>query len=102
MKRFKGRMFSKPLLVVFAKVPKFRETKYVLGEGNKRIEQNFIQEEKIIFSKFDENKQFEKGDVFKPIMGTLQTFREYNSRQDFEVKLYYFVEGDNGMSMTAL
>ena len=28
IKRFKGRMFSKPLLVVFAKVPKFRETKY--------------------------------------------------------------------------
>ena len=28
MKHFKGRMFSKPLLVVFAKVPKFRETKY--------------------------------------------------------------------------
>ena len=28
IKRFKGRMFSNPLLVVFAKVPKFRETKY--------------------------------------------------------------------------
>ena len=84
IKRFKGRMFSNPLLVVFAKVPKFRETKYVLGEGNKRIEQNFIHEEKIIFSKFDENKQFEKGDVFKPIMGTLQSF----SRIWFKTKNY--------------
>ena len=35
-----------------------------------------MDEEKIIFSKFDENKQFEKGDVFKPIMGTLQRFFE--------------------------
>ena len=70
--------------------------------GKQRIERNFIHKEKIIFSKFDENKQFEKGDVFKPIMGTPQRFREYNSKQDFEVKLYYFVEGDNGMSMTAL
>ena len=69
IKRFKGRMFSNPLLVVFAKVPKFRETNMFWGEGNKRIERNFIHEEKIIFSKFDENKQFEKGDVFKPIMG---------------------------------
>ena len=56
----------------------------------------------MIFSKFDQNKQFEKGDVFKPIMGTPQRFREYNSKQDFEVKLYYFMGGDNGMSMTAL
>ena len=70
--------------------------------GKQRIQRNFIQKEKIIFSKFDQNKQFEKGDVFKPIMGTPQRFREYNSKQDFEVKLYYFVEGDNGMSMTAL
>ena len=66
------------------------------------MSETFIHKEKIIFSKFDENKQSEKGDVFKPIMGTLQRFREYNSKQDFEVKLYYFVEGDNGMSMTAL
>ena len=70
--------------------------------GKQRVERNFIHKEKIIFSKFDQNKQFEKGDVFKPIMGTLQRFREYNSKQDFEEKLYYFVEGDNGMSMTAL
>ena len=70
--------------------------------GKQRIERNFIHKEKIFFSKFDQNKQFEKGDVFKPIMGTPQRFREYNSKQDFEVKLYYFMEGDNGMSMTAL
>ena len=56
IKRFKGRTFSNPLLVVFAKVPKFRETNMFWGEGNKRIERNFIHEEKIIFSKFDENK----------------------------------------------
>ena len=70
--------------------------------GKQRVERNFIHTEKIIFSKFDQNKQFEKGDVFKPIMGTTERFREYNSKQNFEVKLYYFVEGDNGMPMTAL
>ena len=68
----------------------------------KRIERNFMDKEKKNLWEFGQNKQFKKGDVFKPIMGTPQRFREYNSKQDFEVKLYYFMEGDNGMSMTAL
>ena len=61
-----------------------------------------MDEEKIFLWEFDQNKQFKKEDVFKTIMGTLQRFRQYNSKQDFEEKLYWFVEGDNSMNMTAL
>ena len=45
-----------------------------------------MDKEKMIFSKFDQNKEFEKGDVFKPIMGTLQS------------KLYVFCNRSVGQS----
>ena len=61
-----------------------------------------MDEEKIIFWKSHQNKQFQTEDVVKSIMGTLQRFRQYNSKQDFEEKLCWFVEGDNSMNMTAL
>ena len=51
--------------------------------GKQRVERNFIHKEKIIFSKFDQNKQFEKGDVFKPIMGTIQRFQTYYAEANY-------------------
>ena len=58
--------------------------------------------EKIFVWNLDQNKQFEEENVFKTISSTLGRYREYNSKRDFEDKLYWFVEGDNSMNMTAL
>ena len=69
---------------------------------SKTKEQSFMDTEKIFVWNLDQNKQFEKENVFKPILSTYQRFREYDSKQDFEEKLYWFVEGHNCMYMTAL
>ena len=58
--------------------------------------------EKIFVCNLDQNKQFEKENVFKPISSTLGRFREYDFKQNFEEKLHWFVEGHNSMYKTAL
>ena len=81
---------------------KFRNFERLTCCRGKQKERSFMDTEKIFVWKLDQNKQFQKENVFKPISSTLGRFREYDLKQNFEEKLHWFVERDNSMYMTAL